>query len=153
MSSFLEYAQDRLKVCGPVTYKNMFGGTAIYSGNRIFGMVINDLLYFKVGPGNQAEYEAAGMAPFSYEGKNGKKVSMSYWQVPEEVIEDDEDLRFWFQRALRESVQAGSQQGKKPSASAKKAAPKKKVSRKAAPKKKTVAKKKSAPKKKVGKKR
>ncbi|EQA45216.1 TfoX N-terminal domain protein [Leptospira broomii serovar Hurstbridge str. 5399] len=152
MSSFLEYAQDRLKVCGPITVKSMFGGYGVYSGNRIFGMIINDLLYFKVGPGNQAEYEAASMSPFTYEGKNGKPIRMSYWQVPEEILEDDEDLRYWFRKAMAEAAKAASPKKK---VSVKKSAPKKKtvVKKKLPAKKKTAAKKKIATKKKSVKKR
>ncbi|EQA38290.1 TfoX N-terminal domain protein [Leptospira inadai serovar Lyme str. 10] len=153
MSSFLEYAQDRLKVCGPITVKSMFGGYGVYSGNHIFGMIINDLLYFKVGPGNQAEYEAASMSPFTYEGKNGKPIRMSYWQVPEEILEDDEDLRYWFRKAMAEAAKAASPKKKVP---VKKSAPKKKgiVAKKKLPaKKKKAAKKKVAAKKKSVKKR
>ncbi|PJZ68837.1 competence protein TfoX [Leptospira perolatii] len=168
MSSFLDHALDRLKVCGPITAKGMFGGHGLYSGSIIFGMVANDLLYFKVGAGNQAEYESAGMSPFTYEGKGGRPVRMSYWQVPEEVLEDNDDLRFWFKRAVAEAQKAASEKaksakskiqiGKKPAVkkastvSKKKAAPKKKVTakKKAAPKKKAPLKKKPAPKKKSG---
>ncbi|EPG75162.1 TfoX N-terminal domain protein [Leptospira fainei serovar Hurstbridge str. BUT 6] len=152
MSSFLEYAQDRLKVCGPITVKAMFGGYGVYSGNRIFGMIVNDLLYFKVGPGNQAEYEAASMSPFTYDGKNGKPVRMSYWQVPEEILEDDEDLRFWFRKAMAEAAKAAAPKKKVP---IKKSPPKKKgIAKKKLPaKKKKVAKKKIVAKKKSAKKR
>lgn len=149
MSSFLEYVQDRMKVCGPLTFKNMFGGFGIYSGPQIFAMVIKDNLYFRVGPSNQAEYESAGMAPFTYSGKDGKLVRVSYWQVPEEVLEDDEDLRFWFQKALAEARKAAAPKKK---VQARKT-PKKSVrSTKPTPKKKTARKKsKSAPKKKTSK--
>ncbi|PJZ23993.1 competence protein TfoX [Leptospira hartskeerlii] len=142
MSSFLTYVQDRLKVCGPLSYKNMFGGFGVYSGSQIFAMVIKDRLYFRVGQSNQAEYESAGMAPFTYAGKDGKLVRVSYWEVPEEVLEDDEDLVFWFRKSLAEANKASSLK--------KKTTPKKKVTKsKVSSSKKAVAKKKAARKKSV----
>ena len=44
----------------------------------------------KVDDSNKAQYEIMGSAPFSYERKDGKNMSMSYWKVPAEVIEDRE---------------------------------------------------------------
>lgn len=140
MSSFLTNVQDRLKVCGPLSYKNMFGGFGVYSGSQIFAMVIKDRLYFRVGQSNQAEYETAGMAPFTYAGKDGKLVRVSYWEVPEEILEDDEDLIFWFRKSLAEANKASSLKKKtvprkkvtksKISSASKKAAAKKKAARK-----------------------
>lgn len=168
MSSFLTHVQDRLKVCGPLSYKNMFGGFGVYSGSQIFAMVIKDRLYFRVGQSNQAEYESSGMAPFTYAGKDGKLVRVSYWEVPEEVLEDDEDLVFWFRKSLAEANKASSLKKKtipkkknivkkkvtkskissfKKAAAKKKAARKKSVKRvakKAVPKRKVAAKKKRA---------
>ncbi|MGJ4789148.1 TfoX/Sxy family protein [Leptospira koniambonensis] len=143
MSSFLTHVQDRLKVCGPLSYKNMFGGFGVYSGSQIFAMVIKDRLYFRVGQSNQAEYESAGMAPFTYAGKDGKLVRVSYWEVPEEILEDDEDLIFWFRKSLAEANKASSLK--------KKTVPKKKVtkSKVSSSTKKAVAKKKAARKKSV----
>ncbi len=163
MSSFLEYVQDRLKVCGPLTFKNMFGGYGVYSGPQIFAMVIKDNLYFRVGPSNQSEYETAGMSPFTYAGKDGKLVRISYWQVPEEILEDNEDLRFWFQKALAEARKSSTLKKKVPKKktllsksktriASKRSAPKKKAAKKKttrpALKKKAVAKKKTPAKKK-----
>ncbi|TGM95510.1 TfoX/Sxy family protein [Leptospira dzoumogneensis] len=142
MSSFLTHVQDRLKVCGPLSYKNMFGGFGVYSGSQIFAMVIKDRLYFRVGQSNQAEYESAGMSPFTYAGKDGKLVRVSYWEVPEEVLEDDEDLIFWFRKSLAEANKASTLK--------KKTAPKKKVTKsRGSSSKKTVPKKKAARKKSV----
>lgn len=129
-----------MKACGPLSFKNMFGGFGIYSGSQIFAMIIKDNLYFRVGPSNQAEYEAAGMVPFTYTGKDGKIVRVSYWQVPEEVLEDDEDLRYWFSKSLAEARKAAAPKRKIaiPKTSVKK---KSSIYRKAAPKKKTAARK------------
>ena len=63
-----------------------------FANRNIVGIVASDELYLKVDESNRGEYEAMGSAPFSYEKKNGKAMSMSYWKVPGEVIEDRERL-------------------------------------------------------------
>lgn len=55
----------------------------------------------KVGDTNRPDYEAAGASPFTYESK-GKQVTMSYWQVPEEILEDPEMLKVWAEKAYQE---------------------------------------------------
>ena len=43
----------------------MFGGVGLYSGDVFFGIVAADVLYFKVGDANRAEYEQSNAAPFA----------------------------------------------------------------------------------------
>ncbi|TGL57671.1 TfoX/Sxy family protein [Leptospira sarikeiensis] len=129
MSSFLDYIEDRLSTFGPVLIKPMFGGYGVYSGSTIFGLISDDILYFKVGPGNKTDYEAAGMSPFVYEAKQQKRIAMSYWQVPEEILENPDDLREWILKSLAESKKSKSPKkktaAKKKVKSAKQAARKK----------------------------
>jgi DNA transformation protein len=173
MSSYLTLVIEKLSALGSVISKSMFGADAIYHEDVIIGMVSNDVLYFKTGPNNQADYEQAGMKAFTYENKDGKSVSMSYWQVPGDVFESPEKLIEWAKKAheaaiaAKESSKPKSEKPKsvvakpekaevpKVEASAKskakpkaKAKPKSKSKPKAKPKskKKPVAKKKSKPK-------
>ena len=74
----------------------------MYQYDMFFAIVIDDELYFKVGDGNRADYESAESEPFVYEGKN-KPVTMSYWKVPEEVLEDPDEIRSWIEKAVDES--------------------------------------------------
>ncbi len=85
---------------GEVTVKSMFGGFGLYMGGSIFGMVVDEVLYFKVGPSNQVEYEQAGSEPFSYQHKSGKQIAMSYWTVPPEVLEYPEALAEWAHKSV-----------------------------------------------------
>ena len=69
----------------------MFGGIGLYSGECFFGIVAADELFFKVDDSNRAAYEAAGSEPFRPVAD--RPVSMSYWRVPIEVLEDTERAR------------------------------------------------------------
>ena len=74
----------------------MFGGTSLYLDGKIFGMIAYDVLYFKVGESNKAQYEDAGSEPFIYDGhKNKKPTAMPYWTVPEDVLNDPATVAEW----------------------------------------------------------
>jgi DNA transformation protein len=94
MASSKEFADEvagRLFLLGPVAARRMFGGFGIFLDGVMFGLIGFDELFFKADDGNRADFEDAEMGPFSYQGKNGP-ISMSYWQVSEEVFEDAEQL-------------------------------------------------------------
>lgn len=93
---YLDYIMDQLKVFGPVTVKRMFGGAGLYRQNAFFGLVADDVLYFKVDDGNRADYEAAGSGPF----RPFETYAMSYYEVPADVLEDEEQLKEWANKAV-----------------------------------------------------
>ena len=100
---YLEYVLDQLRTLGQITAKRMFGGAGIYLGGRFFGLVAEDVLYFKVDDANRKDYLDAGSGPFrpfgSYE--------MSYYEVPADVLEDSERLREWAEKALAAAEKSG----------------------------------------------
>ncbi|MBX9831105.1 TfoX/Sxy family protein [Candidatus Babeliales bacterium] len=100
-TGFIDYVLDALSPHGNIKARKMFGGYGIYKNNLCFALIINDVLFFKVGSGDQARYEEYGSEPFSYENKNGTKVVMSYWQVPVDILENATELAMWVERAFR----------------------------------------------------
>lgn len=69
-----------------------------YRGEIIFGIVADNTPYFKVSDINRPDYEAAGSEPFTYESR-GKRATMSYWLVPAEILDDQEMLSIWAEKA------------------------------------------------------
>lgn len=84
---------------GPVAVKRMFGGHGISADALFFALESDGEIYLKADGETKALFEAAGSRPFVYEGKT-KPVTMSYWRLPEEALEDDEALRRWTELAL-----------------------------------------------------
>jgi len=79
-----------------ITSRKMFGGYGVYHEGIIFAIIAEDELYFKVADHNRAEYERRGSRPFTYTGhKNRKPTVMSYWLVPEEIMNDAELVEQW----------------------------------------------------------
>ena len=102
MASDREFADGvvgRLLPFGPVTARRMFGGFGVTLDGVMFGLIAWNTLYFKVDDGNREPYEAAGMEPFTYQGKT-RPVRMSYWRVPADVYVDTGRLSDWATGAL-----------------------------------------------------
>jgi len=83
------------------TYKSMFGWYAIYKCWRVFSLLILGQIYFKVDDKNRHFFEEAGSKPFKYKKKGGEVWVMSYYELPEEVFEDREELEVWIERSLQ----------------------------------------------------
>ena len=77
----------------------MFGGYGIYREGLIFAIIVTNQLYFKVDDTNKGDYEQLESQPFTYHGK-GKPIQMSYWEVPESVMEDPEKVEEWMTVSL-----------------------------------------------------
>jgi DNA transformation protein len=96
---YLTYVIDQLEDLGPVRFKRMFGGAGLYFEDLFFGIVADDVVYFKVDDSNRADYEAAGMEPF--QPFPDKDVVMQYYEVPIDVLENKNTLRDWAEKAVR----------------------------------------------------
>ncbi len=86
-----------------VTAKAMFGGYGLYKDGTVFGIIAEGELYFKVDEKNLPEYKDRGSRPFTYEGKKRKIITMSYWEVPPDVLEDREQLSDWVDASVAAS--------------------------------------------------
>ena len=91
MKGYAEYIVDQLLHMGNITVKQMFGGFGIYKDGIIFGIIISSELYFKTNKESEKEFACLNSEPFSYN-RGDKIIKMSYWKVPEEIIESRERL-------------------------------------------------------------
>jgi DNA transformation protein len=96
-AEYRDYVLEQLRTALPVTTKAMFGGVGIYSGGTFFALLADDVLYFKVDEATRAAYEAAGSRAFTPYGK----ASMKYYELPADVLENQDELRSWARAALK----------------------------------------------------
>jgi DNA transformation protein len=101
---FRDFVLDQLAGVPRLRPKAMFGGVGLYSREQFFGIIAADELFFKVDDANRAAYEAAGSEPFRP--VLDRPVSMSYWRVPIEVLEDPSELAVWARAAIRAAGEA-----------------------------------------------
>jgi DNA transformation protein len=99
------FVVEQLQVIGRVTARTMFGGVGLYHEGMFFGLIADDTVYLKVDDLTRGPYEQAGMRPFRPYGDGGP--SMSYCELPSEVLEDREELRVWVERALQAARRKG----------------------------------------------
>jgi len=95
-SDFRDYVLDQLRAVTPVTSKAMFGGVGIYSRGAFFALIADDVLYFKVDDATRGRYQSRGSKPFDPFGKQ----QLGYYELPPDVLEDEEALREWTREAL-----------------------------------------------------
>lgn len=95
---FPDYVIEQLTGFGAVSSRPMFGGNGLYKSGVMFEIIFDGELYFKVDDTNRADYEAKKSEPFVYQAR-GKSVVLSYWYVPEDVVEDAQLLCDWAAKA------------------------------------------------------
>jgi DNA transformation protein len=95
---YLMYVVEQLTCVGHVHPRRMFGGAGLYCDGLFFGLVADDVLYFKVDDSNRADYEAEGMGPF--QPYPDKSYVMQYYEVPVDILESPPTLRDWAAKAL-----------------------------------------------------
>ncbi len=92
-NEFVQYIiEDQLAGLPNMSARAMFGGHSLYKDGVIVGIVVDGELYLKVDETNKAKYEAMNSTPFTYKAKGDKEVSMSYWKIPSEILEDTSKL-------------------------------------------------------------
>ena len=109
---YVAHIVDLLQLIGPVESKSMFGGFGMFLEGLMFGLVAGNELYLKVDTRNPQDYEDLGLQAFSFE-KNGRQFKMSYYQAPEEAMEDAELLSDWASNAYDAAMRAAAKKGGK----------------------------------------
>jgi DNA transformation protein len=89
---YVAYVVELLEPLGAVTGRKMFGGYGIWEDGDMFALLDSaSTLYFKVDDTTRARYADAGSEQF---------MTMPYWSVPVDVLEDDDLLQAWARQAM-----------------------------------------------------
>ncbi len=125
-ASYIEHAREIFAPFGDIRVRKMFGGAGVYCDELFFALLDDDMVYLKVDDETRNEFQRRGLNPFSFEMKDGTRAEMTgYFAAPDEIFDDEDELRRWTTLALDAASRAAKFKKK----------PKKK------PKKKTVKKK------------
>lgn len=119
-SEYKAFVAEQLEPLGPVRIRNMFGGAGVYFDDLMFGLIAGETLFFKVDERNRGDFEGEEMGPFVYEPPSGKSVAMSYYELPERLYDEPEELILWARRALDAALAAKASKPAKPKKSARK---------------------------------
>ncbi|WP_157385466.1 TfoX/Sxy family protein [Rhizobium freirei] len=96
----------RIEGLGAISVRRFFGGTALVADGIQFGFVMKGAFYLRVDDASRTRFEALGMTPFTYPGK-GKTVTVtSYYAAPDDIFDDNEQLRDWVADAYQAALGA-----------------------------------------------
>ncbi len=109
---FVSYVVELMQPVGPVRAKGIFGGHGIFLETLMFGLIADGTLYLKADKETENEFREKGLAAFTYH-KKGKEFRMSYFQAPEEVLEDSEEMNAWVNKAYSAALRAAARKRNK----------------------------------------
>ena len=98
-SDYLQFILEQLHGLGQVHARRMFGAAGLYCDEIFFGIISEDTLYLRVDEASRPDYTSRGMQAFRPYADR-PEVSMTYFEVPADVLEDADELLTWSRRAL-----------------------------------------------------
>ena len=105
---FKDHVLDLLAPIDGLAVKRMFGGAGIFRDGLMFALMIDDGLYFKVDEKTKAYFEAVHSEAFTYR-RGEKTIALSYFEAPEDVLDDGEEIILWAGRAWEAARRAAKQ--------------------------------------------
>jgi len=91
---------------GPVTIRRMFSGFGISADGTNFALSLRSGLYLRADDQTIARFEAEGSKPFQYQTRARTVTVGSYWQLPERLYDDPEEMTGWAKAALAAAERA-----------------------------------------------
>ncbi|MBT1154125.1 TfoX/Sxy family protein [Aminobacter anthyllidis] len=88
---------------GEITIRKMFGGKGIYHDGLIVGVEVRGDILLKADVVSAPDFEAAGAKRWAYDGK-GRPVHMPYWSIPDNAIDDPDELAIWTRKAYEAAL-------------------------------------------------
>lgn len=108
---------------GRIVVRRMFGGEGLFRDGLMFAIVHEDRLYFKTSEESRQAFIAEGTGPLFYKFKNAEGVLTSYYELPDRLYDDPDELAEWARAAFAVALQS-------PTAKKKRGDPKVKAARK-----------------------
>ena len=108
-----DFLIDLFAVFGPVTIRRMFSGFGVSAEGINFALALRGGLYLRADDQSIPRYEAEGAKPFQYQTKARTVTIGSYWQVPERLYDDPEELADWARVALAAAQRAALRKPKR----------------------------------------
>jgi DNA transformation protein len=110
--SFAEFLREQLASLGRITMRRMFGKTGVFCDGLMFGMVTDNMLYFRVDDGNRAAFNEAESFPQLNYKKQGEIIDLSFWRAPERLFDEPDELVAWARIALEAASRVAAKRGR-----------------------------------------
>lgn len=100
---------------GKIVVRRMFGGEGLFHDGLMFGLVDNERIFLKTSEESRERFVAEGSGPFTYQMKAGEGILTSYYELPDRLYDDPDELADWAHNAFavaRQSPTAKKKQQK-----------------------------------------
>jgi DNA transformation protein len=91
---------ELLDVIGGVSPRRMFGGFGFFRDGLMFALEYHGTLYLKADDQNRPNFTERDLPPFTFRSKEGRESSLSYWQAPEQALQNSAAMKPWAQSAF-----------------------------------------------------
>ncbi len=98
---------------GPVSVRRMFSGAGIFADGLMFGLVVRGEIFLKVDDETRPAFEAEGSKPFVYRRAEGREVALSYWRLPERLMDAADELARFARASLAAAHRAAAKKSKR----------------------------------------
>ena len=98
---------------GKILVRRMFGAEGLFRDGLMFGIVYEEKLYFKTSEESRQAFIAEGAGPLFYKFKNAEGILTSYYELPDRLYDDPEELAAWARDAFAVALQSPTAQKKK----------------------------------------
>lgn len=80
--------------------RRMFSGVGLFHRSVMFGLLAREAFYLRVDERTRVKFEDAGSGPFTYD-RAGRTVRLAaYYEVPEGLLDQPEQLLVWARDAI-----------------------------------------------------
>jgi DNA transformation protein and related proteins len=101
-----DFLADLFADFGPVTIRRMFSGFGISADGTNFALALRGGVYLRADDETIPQFAAEGAGPFQYQTRTRTVTVNSYWQLPERLYDDPQELTEWARAALAAAQRA-----------------------------------------------
>ena len=91
---------------GKIVVRRMFGGEGLFRDGLMFAIVHEEKLYFKTSEESRQAFIVEGVGPLFFKFKNAEGVLTSYYELPDRLYDDPEELAQWARAAFAVALES-----------------------------------------------
>ena len=101
-----DFLLDLFAGFGPVAIRRMFSGYGVSADGVNFALALRGAVYLRVSDQTIPQFQAENSSPFQYTTRDKTVTVASYWQLPERLYDDPDEMGQWARAAFAAAQQA-----------------------------------------------